>query len=210
MELEWPTLVRVSAMTGRVHIRWDASHIWLIPVEKPDMDPEDARLELARRFVGWFGPTTKDLMRKWTGAERGDATKTWRAIEPELVGVDVDGEQRFVLEADVDALERAESVTGVRLIPIDDAVSKLDRELLVPDRELRDFVFPAKSPGWAPQPILVDGEVVGAWERQQRKVTLRARRRLSAPVREAIEQEALAFPIAAKSKATVRWLEMVD
>ena len=48
------TGLRVSGLTGRVHIRWDASRILLIPVERPDIDPEDARCELARRFVHWF------------------------------------------------------------------------------------------------------------------------------------------------------------
>ena len=205
LALEWPTFIRATAMTGRVHIRWDASNIWLIPAERPAIDAEDARLELARRFVHWFGPTTKKLMAKWTGVGPGDATKTWRGIEHELVAVDVDGEERWILERDLDALAGAEGVEGVRLVPIDDASTKLDRELLVPDRELRDFVFPPKSPGWAPQPVFVDGEIVGAWERQQRKVTVRLRRDVAPSDREAIEQEALTFPIASKTKPIVRW-----
>ena len=203
--MEWPTFIRVSAMTGRVHIRWDASNIWLIPVDRPEIDAEDARLELARRFVHWFGPTTKRLMTKWTGVQPGDATKTWRGIEPEVVVMDVGGEERWMLEQDLDALVGAEPVHGVRLVPIDDPVSKFDREALVPDTELRDFVVPPKSPGWAPQPVFVDAEIVGAWERQQRKVTVRLRRTVGPRVREAIEQEALSLPIASKTKPSVRW-----
>lgn len=205
--MELPTFIRVSAFTGRVHIRWDASNIWLIPVERPEIDAEDARLELARRFVHWFGPTTKRLMAKWTGVQPGDATKTWRGIEPALVPVDVGGDERWMLERDLDALVGAEPVRGVRLIPIDDPLSKFDREVLVPHDELRNFVFPPKSPGWAPQPVLVDGEVVGAWERQQRKVTVRLRRELSADARATIEEEALSFPIAAKTKPSVHFVD---
>ena len=207
LALEWPTFIRATAMTGRVHIRWDASNIWLIPVDRPELDPEDARLELARRFVHWFGPTTKKLMAKWTGVGPGDATKTWRGLERELVAVDVGGEERWSLSPDVDALMGAEPVEGVRLVPIDDPATKFDRELLVTDTAFRDFVFPPTSPGWAPQPIFVDGEIVGAWERQQRKVTVRVRGEVPSRVRDAIEAEALAFPIASKTKPSVRWAE---
>ena len=38
-----------------------------------------------------------------------------------------------MLAADVDALLAAEPIAGVRLLPYDDAYTKLDRELLVPD-----------------------------------------------------------------------------
>ncbi|HEV2006729.1 MAG TPA: crosslink repair DNA glycosylase YcaQ family protein, partial [Candidatus Limnocylindrales bacterium] len=117
------TGLRVSGLTGRVHIRWDASRIWLIPVDRPDIDPEDARRELARRFVHWFGPTTKPAMARWTGVAAGEATETWKAIEFDLVPVDVEGltERRFMLAADLEALEGADHVSGVRLLPYDDA-----------------------------------------------------------------------------------------
>lgn len=50
LRLAHQTHVRGVAVTGRVHIRWDASNIWLIPVERPAIDVGDARRELARRF----------------------------------------------------------------------------------------------------------------------------------------------------------------
>jgi hypothetical protein len=59
--------------------------------------------------------------------------------------------------------------------------------------------------GYIPGAILVDGEVVGGWQRQQRKVTLHPFGRLPAGVREAIEEEALTFPIQATSTASVSW-----
>lgn len=203
------TGLRVSGLTGRVHIRWDASRIWLIPVERPYIDPEDARRELARRFVHWFGPTTKPALARWTGASAGEATETWKAIEADLVEVTVAGVagRLFMLAADVEAMERAEPVSGVRLLPYDDAFTKLDHELLIPDDALRERVLPrtGQGTGYIPGAILVDGEIVGGWQRQQRKVTLHPFGRLRARVREAIEEEALAFPIDAKSPASVSW-----
>jgi Winged helix DNA-binding domain len=199
-----PLHPRASSTTGRVHIRWDASNIWLIPVERPSIDPEDARRELARRFIHWYGPTTRQRLASWTGVKPADATETWKAIEPELAEVRTG---RFMLEADVEALEHAEPVEGVRLLPQDDPFTKFDHDLLVTDERLRLRALPrtGQSPGYIPGSILVDGEIVGAWQRQQRKVTLHPFSKLSARVREAIEREALSMPIAGPTEPSVIW-----
>jgi hypothetical protein len=200
-----PVAVRQSASSGRIHIRWDASNIWLIPVDRPDLDVEDARRELARRFIHWFGPTTRVALARWTGVKPGDATATWRSIESELTQVELGGERRFMLSADVERARTAEPLEGVRLLPFDDAYTKLDRALLLPDTARRDVVLPRTGKGHIPGAILVDGEIVGSWQRQQRKVTIHPFAHVRATVREAVEAEALAFPIAGASSATVGW-----
>jgi hypothetical protein len=198
---------RASSATGRIHIRWDASNIWLIPVERPAIDPEDARRELARRFLHWLGPSTKAELARWTGVQPRDAAETWTAIEPELVEVSLDGGRRYLLAADLAVLIAAEPIGGVRLLPQDDPFSKVDRELLVPDPARRRRTLPGSlaTPGYIPGAILLDGEVVGGWQRQQRKVTLHPFGRLSGVAREAIEREALSLPIAGSVAPSVRW-----
>lgn len=202
-----PLHPRASSATGRVHIRWDASRIWLIPVERPAIDPEDARRELARRFLHWLGPGTKASLARWVGVPPKDATQTWLGIEAELAEVDLAGERRYVLAADLRAFEAAEPVEGARLLPQDDPFTKVDKELLIADLTRRGRTLPGSlaTPGYIPGAIVVDGEIVGAWQRQQRKATLHPFGRLSAAVREAIEREALGFPIAGSSPATVAW-----
>ena len=204
-----PTHARASGVTGRVHIRWDASNIWLIPVARPDIDVEDARRELARRFLHWFGPATRRGLARWTGVQPRDATATWKAIEREVVPVEIDevhGDSRFVLSADMDALERAEPISGVRLLPFDDAFTKLDDALLVNDEALRARALPpGYSRGFIPGTIMVDVEIVGVWQRQQRRVRLYPFTKLAVRVREVVEQEALAFPVPAKMPASVSW-----
>jgi len=202
-----PIALRFSALTGRTRIRWDASNIWLIPVERPDIDPEDARLELARRFMHWLGPATKAGLARWTGVRPGEATKTWRAIEAELTEVEVEGEARFMLAADIDALATAAPIRGVRLLPMDDPLTKTDKELLVPNPEWRAQVLPAwgQSPGYLPGAVLVDGEIVGVWQRQQRRVRVRLFKSLGVEAREAIEVEALSMPVAGKTDPSIVW-----
>jgi Winged helix DNA-binding domain len=202
-----PTHVRFAAVTGRVHIRWDASNIWLIPVDRPEIDVEDARRELARRFLHWFGPSTVDRLARWTGVLPRDAAATWHGIENELETVEVDGEARSMLAGDVEALRTAKPISGIRLLPFDDPLTKIDKDYLVADETLRNRVFPptGQSVGHIPGAVLVAGEIVGSWQRQQRKVAIHPWAKLTDAVREAIEQEALAFPIAATARATVTW-----
>jgi hypothetical protein len=202
-----PTAIRASGLTGRVHIRWDAANIWAIPVERPNIDVEDARRELARRFLHWFGPTTVQRLSAWTGVRPRDAAETWKGIENELAAVEIRGETRSLLASDVDALMSAEPIEGVRLLPFDDAFTKLDRDLLVIDEKRRGTVFPpiGQSVGHIPGAVLVNGQIVGSWQRQQRKMTIHPWSALSARVRAELEREALGFPIAATSKATVSW-----
>jgi hypothetical protein len=204
-----PLRLRNASITGRTHIRWDASNIWLIPVERPTIDVEDARRELARRFMHWFGPATRPSLATWIGAPPRDAKVTWEAIDGELEAVEIEGidQRRFMLAADVETLREAKAIDGVRLTPFDDAFTKLDRAILVPDDARREIVLPrtGQSRGFIPGAIVVDGEVVGAWQRQQRKVTLHPFTKLPARVREAIEQEALTFPIAGSAAPTVTW-----
>ncbi len=206
---EKPIRVKRTAVTGRVHIRWDASRIWLIPAERPKLDIEDARRELARRFLHWFGPTTVQQLARWTGVDARDAKETWAALEAELAEVEVDGRRSFMLVADLEAVQGPRPVAGVRLLPIDDPFTKFDHELLVPNAEERRRVLPrpGESPGYAPGGVLVDGEIVGAWQRQERRVRIHPFGRLSTSTRDAIKAEALSFPIAGSGTPRVSWEE---
>jgi len=203
--------VRGATITGRIHIRWDASKIWLTPVDRPDVDVEDARLELARRFVRWFGPVTERRFAWWVGLEGSDVRETWERLRPELAAVEVFGEERLVLTESVDALRDAVTPSGVRFVPHGDPVIKIDPELV--DEAHRDEVFPRpkfKSSFWpVAGALLIDGEFAGSWARQQRKVTVNPWRRLSPREREAVEKEALAFPIAGGSSSVRFHLESV-
>jgi len=198
--------IRLTSITGRVLIRWDASKIWAIPSDRPDGDVEDARVELARRFVRWFGPITRDRFAWWSGIEPDDTATTWGALD--LERVEVDGRTRFVLAEEVGALVDAEPVHGVRLLPHSDPVIKFDGDLVVLDPVLRREVFPqpgVKTDFWpVAGAILCDGEVAGSWARQQRRVTLNPWRRFSGAERDAAEAEALSIPVA-KGKASVSW-----
>ena len=199
--------VRACAISGRVHIRWDASSIVLFEVDRPSIDVEDARLDLARRFLHWYGPVKRDRFAWWAGIERPDATETLRALGDELADLVVEGGRRVMLASDVDALISAPPVSGVRLLPHSDPFLKVDADFVTPDPQLRLEIFPEPSKRANFWPVsgglLVDGEIIGSWARQQRKVTVNAWSTLDARARELVEAEALAMPIGGQSKASV-------
>ena len=65
---EHPNRLRYAAPTGTVLIRWDGARqptVWTVP--PPEVDPRDARLELARRYLHVFGPTTPEAFAEWAG-----------------------------------------------------------------------------------------------------------------------------------------------
>lgn len=94
-----PNRLRYAAPTGTVLMRWEGARqpqIWT--VQQPETDPPDARLELARRFIHVFGPTTPAAFaelgrdrsgngpRSVRGAQRiaGARPNTdWRPVDPE-------------------------------------------------------------------------------------------------------------------------------
>jgi hypothetical protein len=168
----WPSAK--PSRSGRILIRRNACTIFAYECERPDVDEEDARLELCRRFLGWFGPQTLDRFRRWAGVEANDAALTWDKLRPEMVSVEFAGESRMILEADVDRLGRAEPLSGVRLVQNDDPWLKLDRPLHVPDKALHDWLFPTSrnSRGYATNAVVVDGTLAGVWQRQERKVRI--------------------------------------
>src|SRR5687767_11662266 len=69
-----PNWFRYAAPTGSVLIRWDGARapvIWT--VSRPELDPVEARLELARRYVHVFGPTSAEAFAggdPWSSRER--------------------------------------------------------------------------------------------------------------------------------------------
>jgi hypothetical protein len=203
------TTLRHTAMSGRVHIRWNASDIWIIPVERPDIDVEEARMALARRFFHWFGPATMKDLARWTGVTPREARIVAEAIRHELTPVEVEDTEpaaRWVLTEDLGELQSGQPITGVRLLPWDDPCTRLDRTLLVPDPALRRLVLPGvgESPGYIPGALLVDGEVRGAWRRQAGRVVLDPFGVLTADEREAAEREARGLPIPG-GIASVSW-----
>jgi hypothetical protein len=167
---------------------------WMVP--PPDMDPFEARLEAARRFLHVFGPSTADSFADWLGIGGRDAQRAFDALQADLIKVTTPIGERQVLAADHEAFDtRAEPATSVRLLPSGDPFYLYwgaDRELLVLDARRRGELWTSRV--W-PGALLVGPEIVGVWRRDKHNVDIDLWRRLTDDESAAVEVEAAALPL---------------
>jgi len=189
--------LRYAAATGTVLLRWDGARqpvIW--SAEKPSMDPSEARLELCRRFLHIFGPSTYASFARWAGIGLPEARSAFKALSSSLTEVHTPIGDAWILISDEAAFRApAESPAPVRLLPSGDAYFLLwgrDRELLVPDAKQRSELWTTRV--W-PGALLLNGEIVGVWRRDSSQVSVETSRTLSRADWEAVEVEALSLPL---------------
>ena len=121
---------------------------------------KDPGAELARRFLGTYGPARPKLFADWAGLAPAHATALWERAG-HLAPIDLDGTKAWALAKDRAALAKQRKVTGVRLLPnLDPLNTGRDREVLVPDAAVRKRIWTVLG---GPGTVLVDGEVVGLW-----------------------------------------------
>jgi len=148
-DLPNPVAVRAACAAGRFKIRWDARTTTLIPIDRPEVDEEDARVELVHRYVSWFGPRGGAArFARWAGIDLADAAATWTQLTP------------------CHRPAVAGPVTGVRFVPPGDPYLYGRPPPTSPAREIAGVV-------------LVDGRRAGTWARQGHRMTIRPAPRVS-------------------------------
>jgi hypothetical protein len=205
-----PNSLRYAAPTGTVLIRWDGARqptVWT--VARPDIDPALARLELARRHLHIFGPTTAAAFAQWAGIAPAAGRGTYDALIGSLTPVRTPVGDAWILSEDEATFRTgAGPVAGARLLPSGDAYFLLqgaDRELLVPEADRRLALW---TPRVWPGGVLLDGELVGTWRRADRDITIQAWQHLSPAEREAVRAEAESLPLpAAPKQIRVHWVD---
>ena len=192
-----PNMLRYGTTTGRILIDWDGARqptVWTIP--PPAIEPQEARLELARRHFHVLGPSTAEAFGQWAGIREPRAKRIVEGLGPELLPVRTAAGDRWILAADESAFREPYGPTAAaRLIPSGDTFFLFwgaDRELLVPDRVRRDELWTSRV--W-PGAVLIDGEVVGTWRRAGALFSIQAWRTLTPVERDAVVAEAERLPI---------------
>jgi Winged helix DNA-binding domain len=200
--------LRYAAATGRVLIRWDGARQPTVrTVPAPSMDPAEARLELARRYLHVLGHGTAEGFGRWAGLYARSAGPAFEALRPELTPVRTDVGEAWILTADEPTfLAAADRPAPARLLPSGDAYYLLwgrDRELVVPDAGRRAQLWTSRV--W-PGAVVVDGEIVGTWRRADEKVTVSPWQPLPDLARDDVEREAASLPLPGlRGPVTVRW-----
>lgn len=194
---EPPNRLRYATLTGRLSIRWDGAtrpDIWTVP--PPKMEPREARLELARRYLHVFGPTTPTAFAVWAGISPRAGMAAFDQLQRSLVPVRTPIGDAWILAKDEPAfLSRSNPKAPARLLPSGDAYFLLqgnDRALLVEDAKRRRALWTSRV--W-PGALLVSGEIAGTWRRAQGLVSIETWRRLSRAERHAVEAEVASLPL---------------
>lgn len=208
MGAKHPNLLRYAAPTGTVLIRWDGSHqpdIWNVPA--PEMDPDEARLELARRYLHVFGPAAPEAFAKWAGIRPSSGVASFATLGESLMHVRTPIGEAWILSQDEPLFRAAPGLPApARFLPSGDTwflLQGADRELLVPDESQRSALWTSRV--W-PGALLVEGETAGTWRRAQHVLTIRPWRRLSHAQREAVEAEAVSLPLPGINQPIdIRW-----
>jgi hypothetical protein len=203
-----PNSLRYAATTGTVLIRWAGARaptVWTVP--PAGADPLAARLELARRHLHVFGPTTPTAFAGWAGISARAGVAAFDSLRRSLTAVRTPLGDAWILTRD-EPLFRADPgpAAPARLLPSGDAYFLLqgeDRALLVPDADHRSQLW---TPRVWPGAVLLDGEVRGTWRRAQGTVTVQTWGRPSRAARQAVEAEATALPLPGlEGRIVVRW-----
>jgi hypothetical protein len=203
-----PNSLRYAARTATVLIRWDGARlptVWTVP--RPEVDPRDARLELARRYLHVFGPATPAAFARWAGISPREGSSAFDALRASLIPVRTPIGDLWILTRDEPTFRAApRRPAQARLLPSGDAYFLLqgpDRELLVPDAARRRLLW---TPRVWPGGLLVGAEVVGTWRRAHEIVTIETWRRLSRAERDAVVAEAESLPLpGVQGRIVVRW-----
>lgn len=148
----------------------------------------DSRFDLIRAYLRLLGPATPKHVAEYLDAPAREVKARWPA---DTIEVRVDGETRWLLDADRPAWERAEA-RGTRLLgPFDLFLQARDRATLVPEAARIKEMWPVLG---RPGAVLVDGEIVGAWRPRKSgrsfRIAVTRWRKLPATTREAIAEQA--------------------
>jgi hypothetical protein len=205
-----PNSLRYGATTGRLRIRWEGARqplVWTVPT--PDITPEEARAELVRRFLHLFAPSNPATFVHWAGLRAKRAADEFDRLGSEIIAVHTPIGEAWILAKDESTFGKpAATPAPARLLPSGDTYWMrwgADRELILPDPKQRSELW---TPRVWPGAVLVGGEIVGTWRRANAVVDITPWRRLSKSETEAVESEALSFPIPGLvGQIKVKWLQ---
>jgi hypothetical protein len=188
---------KYATTTGTLLLRWEgakAPTIWTVP--RPEIEPHEARSELARRYLHVFGPATPEAFSLWAGVGGGDALAAFEGLSVSLTAVRTPIGDAWILARDEPGFrEPSGPPAAARLLPSGDAYYLYwgaGRELIVPDAAQRAELWTTRV--W-PGAVLVAGEIVGTWRRARADLSVQPWRRLTRAERDAVEAEAQSLPL---------------
>jgi hypothetical protein len=203
-----PNSLRYGTVTGRILMRWEGARqpiVWTVP--PPSITPDEARLELGRRYLHVYGPSTPAAFAKWAGITARAANAAFHALSGEVTAVTTPIGDGWLLTSDEPLLgPPTGEANGARFLPSGDAYwlrHGPERALLVPDESRQPELW---TPRVWPGALLVRGEIVGIWQRADERVSIKPWHKMNGSDRQLVEVEAMSMPLPGlKRPISVTW-----
>ena len=158
-----------------------------------EVDPDQALVEVARRYLRAYGPATKQDFTRWWGSWSGVGNAAWAGLAGELVGVTIEGKRADLLSADVNLISKQDVEESIQLLPLFDPylMGHSSRDHIVDAANLSKV---SRTAGWISAVVLVDGKVAGTWKHASSdggiRITVEPFRRLSAKTTAGVRRQA--------------------
>jgi len=161
-----------------------------------EVEPREAAATLLRRFLRAYGPSTPTEFGRWSGMHGPMSTNLFKEMAPELDEVKVDGFRGWQLADEPHGGGKSPPI--VRLLPQYDAyvLGSRPREQLIDEATHRLVLSHGRGrfEGATGVPVvMVDGWVVGVWERRARgrsmEIGLKTAHGLSAAQKRLLDEE---------------------
>lgn len=178
---------------GRL-VRFTSPASWVRRAPVP-LGGDEALREVTRRYLGAFGPATREELARWWGVQPAAGGRMLAALGDEVAAVEVDGDLRWMLARHARQAAAAEPVELARLLPGFDmwviGASRDAPALLDPAQRKRVY----RDQGWISPVLLINGRMEGVWahERKGRRLEVTVEPFAKKPpkwAREQIEAEA--------------------
>jgi DNA glycosylase AlkZ-like len=158
---------------------------WVGP--EPELDEDEAREHLVRRYLGAFGPAPRRDIADWAGVRAGALAVALERLPLRRLR-DEDG--RELLDLPRAPLPPPDTPAPARFLPTFDATLLVHaRRTGILAEEHRKRIFHVRNPQ-SQRTFLVDGKVAGAWLYDSGRITLEPFGRLPRAVRAELEEEA--------------------
>jgi hypothetical protein len=184
----WVDLVRVPPSGTWERRRADLFGLadgWVGP--QPELDEEEAREHLVRRYLGAFGPAPRRDIAHWAGMSVGSLAGALERLPLRRFRKE-DGPE--LLDLPRAPLPPAETPAPARFLPTWDATLLVHaRRTGILAEEHRKRIFHLRNPQ-SERTFLVDGTVAGVWRYEDGRVTLEPFGRLPRAARAELEEEA--------------------
>ena len=172
------TMPKLAAFRGDVcfakpagqKVRFTRPDLWLGSWE-PVTPPRAALAAVLRRYLGVYGPATREDFARWFGMpSAAQAGRELKALGDEVTEVTVDGTAAgWMLAGDVAAATAARPRGTVALLPAFDqyvvAAPRGQSAVLAERHRARVY----RSQGWLSPVLLVDGRIEGVWSHEHRR-----------------------------------------